>query len=472
MKERTQAKLEIDRDAKKPMARQIYVHFRAMILSGDFPAGSRMPSTRRIALESGVSRNTVMAAFQTLLGEGYLEARRGKGTFVASSVTLSAQPTAESAALPTFDYKPHRFDAIDFRAGVPDLSRFPVKTWRRLSREVWTEVAPLDLTYSQPEGRIELRTQIAEYLCANRGERCHPDQILVTCGATQAMGIVGRMLLQGERKACLMEDPSAADFRRIISSLGGRIVPVPVDMEGLVTEALPADALPAFISVSPSHQFPLGVTMPLKRKVRLLEYARRKKTYIIENDYDCELRYDSPPSGSLQGMDPARVVRVGTFSATLYPSIRIGYVVLPPELITLGREIKWFADLHNATVDQLILARFIASGSFAHYQRVMRKTYRRTRTLLLEALERHFGGDVEILGSAAGLHLCARFPGIKFTFKILNRINLAGVGVYPVEEHAIRKGRWENTIILGYGMLDTRRINVGISILKRCLPLQ
>ncbi len=463
---------EIDRDAKTPLPLQICARFRDLILSGALPAGSQLSSTRRAARDLGVSRNSVMAAYAMLLAEGYLETRVGDGTFVTAAGAFQPQPTAASASIPPFDYRPYRFDAIDFRAGIPDLRRFPAATWKRLSRGVWDGIAPLDLTYGQPEGRIELRRQIAAYLAAYRGVRCHPDQIIVTSGATQALGIVGRLLLRDDRKVCLLEDPAASDSRRILNDLGGRIEPVPVDEQGLAADELPAAAKPALIFVSPSHQYPLGATMPLARRARLLEYARRTGAYVVENDYDGVFRYDSPPIGSIQGMDPALVVHIGSFSATLFPSLRIGYAVLPPELVIHGREGKWLADVHAPVIDQLILARFMEEGAFDRYRRSMSKRYGRTRALLVDALARNFGGGVRVLGGASGLHLCARFPGIKFTFKILNRINLAGVGVYPVEEHAVHKGRWEDALVLGYGMLDARSINVGIAILKRCVPPQ
>jgi GntR family transcriptional regulator/MocR family aminotransferase len=191
---------------------------------------------------------------------------------------------------------------------------------------------------------------------------------------------------------------------------------------------------------------------------------------VVENDADGALVHRAHPPAALQGMDPARVIHIGSFASTLFPSLAIGYLVLPPSLVAAGREAKWSLDLPNATADQLVVARFIAKGFYDRYLRTMRGVYRRARAMLEEALARHFGDQVSVLGAASGLHLCAQFSGVKFTAKVLNRINLAGVGVYPVEECALRKGRWENALVLGYGMLDTRRISTGISILKRCVP--
>ncbi|HTP59250.1 MAG TPA: PLP-dependent aminotransferase family protein, partial [Spirochaetia bacterium] len=371
--------------------------------------------------------------------------------------------------IPSVGFRSVPAGLIDFRSGLPDLSRFPVRTWDRLSRQVWAGLTPIDLSYGQPEGRPELRKEVAGYIATHRGVRCHPDQILITGGTTQAVGIISRLLLDGGRRMCILEDPVTSDIQSITAGHGARILGVPVDQHGLRVDRLPPGARPAFVYVTPSHQFPLGVTMPIQRRARLLEYARSRNTYVVEDDYDSEFRYDSPPISSIQGLDPRRVIYVGTFSKTLCPALRIGYIVFPPELVRRGREVKWFTDLHNSSVEQLILARFLAGGHFVRHVHVMKKAHRALRHVLVKALEARFGPAAEILGSAAGLHLCARFPGIRFTPALLAKIQEAGVKVYPVEEHAIHKGRWADTLILGYGMLTTARIREGMGILASCL---
>ncbi len=459
----------LDRRAGTPLTRQIYDHLRTMILAGALASGSRMTSTRRLAGELGVSRNIVLDAFDQLMAEGYIEARVGAGTFVASGATFLPQGLPHLPAIRNVGFRPYHTDLIDFRSGLPDLSLFPVRIWERLSRQTWASLTPLDLSYSQPEGRRELRTEIARYIAAYRGVRCHPDQILVTAGTTQAVGIISRLLLSGERRTCILEDPVTADIQSIAAGHGGRILPVPVDGMGMNVDLLPPRARPGFIYVTPSHQFPLGVTMPIQRRARLLEYARARGAYVIEDDYDSEFRYDSPPISSIQGLDPQRVVYVGTFSKTLCPALRIGYIVFPPELVSRGREVKWFTDLHNSSVEQLILSRFLAEGHFVRHVHAMKKAHRALRQTLVAALGKRFGNVVEPLGSAAGLHLCARFRGARFTAALLARIEQAGAKVYPVEEHAIRKGKWTDTLILGYGMLSARRIEEGVGILKSCM---
>jgi GntR family transcriptional regulator/MocR family aminotransferase len=458
--------ISIDRRAGLPLTRQIYERTRDLILSGTLAAGSRMLSTRRLSAELRVSRNIVMDAFDQLIAEGYVQSRAGAGTFVASGARFSPRALPDLSTIRMVGHHIFQTDLIDFRSGLPDLNRFPVATWQRLSREVWNSITPLDLSYSQPEGRPELRAEIARYIGAYRGVRCHPEQILVTGGTTQAVGIVSRLLLQGSQRTCILEDPVTWDIQLIVSGFGGRIIPVRVDDQGMDVDALPPRARPGFIYVTPSHQFPLGGAMPIQRRARLLKYAQGRGAYVVEDDYDSEFRYDSPPISSIQGLDPQRVIYVGTFSKTLCPSMRIGYIVFPPQLVTRGREVKWYTDLHNSSVDQLILARFIADGHFLRHVHGMKKVHRALRGVLVNSLAMHFGDRAEVLGHPAGLHLCARFPGVRFTKGLLGRIQSAGVKVYPVEEHAIRKGRWADTIILGYGMLSPRNIDEGVRILS------
>jgi GntR family transcriptional regulator / MocR family aminotransferase len=461
--------IAIDRSAAEPLTRQIHDRVREMVLSGALAPGERMTSTRRMAQELGVSRNVCMNAMDQLLAEGYFETRRGAGCFVAAGARFTPSPLPDISAIRPRGFRAYRPECIDFRSGLPDLRMFPVRTWQRLSREVWDRLTPLDLAYGQPEGRRELREQVSRYLAAERGVRCHPEQVLVTSGTTQAIGIVSRLLLGARRPSCILEDPLTVDIMRIVEGFGGKVVPVPVDGQGMRTGALPGGCRPGFIYVTPSHQFPLGGTLPIPRRVALLRYARARGAFVVEDDYDSELRYDASPLGAIQGLDPGRVVYIGTFSKTLCPSLRIGYIVLPPSLVNRGRELKWFSDLHSASVDQIVLARFIEDGHYARCLHAMRKTYRARREALVAGLEKRFGGDVQVLGSPAGIHLSARFPGMRFTPDLVARMEREGVLLYPVEEHAIRKGRHADTLIFGYGMLDIPRIGEGLDLLLKGL---
>ncbi len=461
---------DTNRRSREPEASRVFALIRGRILSEALPPGARLSSIRQIAREMNVTRTVVMDALDQLLAEGYIEAQPRSSHLVAAGAALKIQMVPDVVPAAPGEFVPYRFDLIDFRPGVPDLNRFPTKLWQRIAGDVWRHVTPLDLSYGQPEGSSELRREIARYLASHRGVCCHPKQILITGGSTQAMAVVSKMLLRSARPTCIMEDPGSADSRRIVAGLGGRIIPVPADEQGLAIDALPQRAKPAFIHVTPSHQFPLGGTMPVQRRVKLLSYARKHSSFVIEEDYDGDFRYDSPPVSSIQGLCPPRVIYIGTFSMTLFPSLRVGFIVAPPALIAGMRDAKRHADFHTPAIEQLILARFITDGHFTRHLFGMTKVYRKSRELLLDSLNRHFGEEARVLGTASGLHICVRFPGIRFTPTLLNRIDLAGVGVYPVEDHAVRKGRWEDALVLGFGMLDARRINTGIAILKRCLP--
>ncbi len=463
--------ISLDRTSKKSLTRQLYEQMQQRILSGVLTEGYKLLSTRAMANELGVSRNVVLEAYDQLTAEGYIESRTGSGTFVAAGAVYAAKESVSLKEVKTIGFKSFNPNIIDFRSGVPDLSQFPVNQWIRITRDVYQEATPAQLAYGSPEGRAELREAIAEYVRVHRGVRCHTEQVLVTAGTTQAIGLVSRIMLHSTNKNVMLEDPITSDIRYIIEGFGGVIHPVGVDENGLKTKDLRKLPKPLFIYVTPSHQFPLGITMPIQRRVDLLNFVSKTNTYLVEDDYDSEFRYDAMPVNSIQGLDPKRVIYLGTFSKTLCPSIRVGYIILPEELIERGRRLKWFADLHNATMDQLVLARFIKKGYFARHVAKMKKIQKRKREVLIRSMEKHFGDKVSILGSATGLHLTARFPGVRFNSELLQELEEKGVKVYPVEEHAIRAGFYEDTIIIGYGMLDPGRIEKGVEILASVLQL-
>ena len=456
------------RNPREPDERGAFETIRDQILRGERVPRSPVGPARRLAAEMAIPLSEAAGVLDRLTAEGYLDRGPGSACLVSAGALFDAE--AEPGTIsPIVRTAPFRFDLIDFRPGVPNTSQFPVRTWKTICAEQWSSVSTLDLAYCQPEGRAELRREIALSL-VSRGIRCQPDQIVITSGSSQALSLASLVLLRKARTTCLVEDPGSAVARRIFSGHGARIQGVPVDEGGMVTSALPRGARPAFIHVTPSHQFPTGGTMPIQRQIELLAFSRAHSTYIIEEDLDGDYRYDAPPISTLQGLSPGRVIHIGTFSMTVFPALRIGYIVSPPGLVAELRAVRQDSDTICPSFDQLVLAQFIRDGHYARHIAKMRKAYAASRELLVKALELHFGTEAQILGAASGLHLCARFPGIQFTSTLLNRIDLAGVGVYPVEEHAVTKGRWEDALILGFGMLDARKINTGMAILKRCLP--
>ncbi|MBU2510786.1 PLP-dependent aminotransferase family protein [bacterium] len=459
----------LDRSRNISLIRQLFEQLQTKILDGVLSEGYRLPSTRLMAEELGVSRNVVLEAYDQLLAEGYVESRSGSGTFVAEGAIYLNKEAPVLEPIGHVGFKPLNPKGVDFRSGLPDLRLFPINLWLRLTREVYQEVTPAQLAYGSPEGRMELREAIANYVRIHRGVKCHPEQILITGGTTQAIGLISRLLLHEDNKCAVLEDPITFDIQQIIEGFGGIIHPVPIDDQGLVTARLPENLKPRFIYVTPSHQFPLGVTMPIQRRIQLLEYARKTDSYILEDDYDSEFRYDAMPVNSIQGIDPGRVVYVGTFSKTLCPSLRIGYIIFPTELIEKGRMLKWFTDLHNATMDQLVLARFLKQGHFNRYVMRMKKVQKQKRVFIENKLKEVFKDNVVLLGSATGLHLAVTFPGVRFTPDLLKTIEKSGVKIYPVEEHTINKGVYQDTIILGYGLLDNAQIEQGLHGLAKVI---
>ena len=461
--------LPIERSSTTPLIRQVYEHIRTQILCGTLQGGTQLPSTRELATTLHISRNVVLEAYDQLLAEGYIESRPGSGTYVAEGLRFE-QGQSESAvalALPTAS-SPTESRLIDFRSGLPALDLFPRKQWSQLARQVYAQAEPAVFGYDQPEGRLELRTALARYLQRTRGVSCQPAHIVILSGATQAFLLLNRLLLASNDEI-VVEDPLNYEVQLILSSSGAQLLPVPVDERGMQTDLLPFHKRPRFIFVTPSHQFPQGGILPIQRRVQLLQFARTAGCYVVEDDYDSEFRYVGSPISSLQGLAPEHVIYIGTFSKILSPALRLGYLVLPPELIERSRRIKRLLDLHSPSFEQLILAQFIEAGYLERHIVRMKRVYQKRRQVLITTLRQHFAHQVEIVGDATGLHLVARFPQVKFTPEIIALIERAGVRVYPVERHAMVKDRHLHDIILGYSHLSPAQIEQGVRRIKIAL---
>lgn len=419
----------LDPGHRDPLHRQLYNAIRTAIVSGRLPAGSRLPSTRALATETGVSRVTVSAAFDQLRAEGYVEARTGSGTFVREGLPDDAlhtrrSPLRRAPAPPSTG--PHAAvvpaarpagptGTSAFRIGLPALELFPVGLWARIAARRWRGVAGEEaerlLGYGYPMGYDPLRKAIAEYVTLSRGVRCEARQVIVTSGAQQALDLIARVLLKpGE--AAWLEDPGYFGARETLRAAGASIVPVPVDGDGLDTaagEALDPTARLAY--VSPSYQFPLGATMSMQRRLALLDWAGRAGAWIVEDDYDGEFRYVGRPLASLQGLDAersatgGRVLYVGTFSKTLFPSLRIGYVIVPEALVDTFAAAKAAADRHTATVEQAVLTDFIEEGHYTRHVRRMRLVYASRQETLIAAAATHLSRWLVLRPAAAGMHL-------------------------------------------------------------------
>jgi GntR family transcriptional regulator / MocR family aminotransferase len=468
-------------DGQGTLYQQTYRALRAAIPK--LHSGARLPSTRYLADELGVSRNTVVAAYGQLVAEGYLVSRVGAGTYLAAELPPLAEQEARARPQPAWRSRP-RLSALarrivnqdpspilqrpglvyDFRYGLPTVGDFPHLLWRRLLLRRARVASVSSLGYAPPEGHALLRETLADYLRRGRGVSCEPDQILVVSGSQQALDIAARVLLD-PGDTVVMEEPHYEGARQVFDAAGARLVAVAIDAFGLNVAALPPRARRArLVYVTPSHQFPTGAVMPLDRRLRLLEWAREARAYVLEDDYDSEYRYDVRPVEAVQGLDrDGRVVYISTFSKVLFPSLRLGYLVLPRPLLKAFVAAKHITDRHTTTLLQATLSDFIREGHFARHLQRSRGRNARRRRALLEAIEQHLGDRVEVGGAAAGVHVLLWLRGIHVSDLplLVSRAESAGVGIYPVTPYYLQPID-QAGLLLGYASMTESEIRAGI----------
>lgn len=430
--------LALDRDAALPMQRQLYDQIREVILAGRLPPGARLPSSRSLARELGCSRNTVVTAFEDLLAEGYLEGHTGSGTYVSrvlpeallgivgkrtpsDHAADAAAAAADGALAPGLSRRGRALAALKrggyvevraFLPSLPETAYFPFDVWSRLLARSWRQPAADMLRHGRAAGHLPLRAAIAQYLRAVRGLDCLAEQVIITSGAQQALDLAARGLLDSGDQVWT-EDPGYLGLRGPLMAAGADVRPVPVDTEGFGLAAALERAPGARMAVvTPSHQYPLGVVMSLKRRLELLDWARGSGAWILEDDFDSEYRYSGRPLSALAGLEAGnrlrRVVYVGSFSKVLFPSLRIGYLVAPPDLVEPLARVRRALDDHPSAVVQPALAAFIEEGHFAAHVRRMRTLYGDRQAALVDSAARHFSGLLEVSPDEAGLHLVAR----------------------------------------------------------------
>jgi GntR family transcriptional regulator/MocR family aminotransferase len=486
-------------DGNGPLYQQIYRALRASILARRLEPGARLPSTRALAADLGVSRNVVLLAFEQLLSEGYVAARTGSGTVVAtalpepsrhaSSLSLSgnggaaarrrAQPEprlsrAAARSLEIARTLPPRWEVgprfeYDFRFGRPAFGDFPHSVWCRLIGRRARRASRRDLDYGPPEGRIELREALADRLRRHRGVEADARDIVIVNGSQQALDLVARTLVDPGDRA-LIEEPSYPGARWVLQAAGAVLVPAPVDDAGIqLPDASRAAVRLAY--VTPSHQFPSGAVMSLARRLELLEWAARGDTIVVEDDYDGEYRYGGRPLQALAGIDAdERVVYVGTFSKPMFPALRLGYLVVPERLREAVVTAKAFADTGSAALEQLALADFITEGHFDRHVGRTRTRNAARRNALLEALQRHFGDSAEVAGAPAGLHVLVWVRGRngRPIASATRKAAAAGVGLYSVAPYYLRPPA-RTGVLLGYAPLSEKQIREGVARLAGAL---
>jgi len=479
----------LDIESSLPLYRQIYERLRRAILTGNLSPGSKLPSTRGMALELGIARNTVMAAYEQLLAEGYLEGEWGSGTYVSQALPehllnaalpdrpvtgapgRSPQLSRRGAALAAIPHPvgSEPVTACAFRLGSPALDAFPFELWARLTAGCWRRKPSHLLAYGDPAGHRPLREAIAAYLATSRGVQCHPSQVIIVSGSQQGLELAARVLLDPGDSAWI-EDPGYRGARGAFLAAGVRLIPVPVDEEGMNFSSVADKRNRARLAyITPAHQYPLGITMSVARRLALLEWANGANAWILEDDYDGEFRYAGRPLAALQGLDrQERVIYLGTFSKVFFPSLRLGYLVVPWSLIDAFVRARALCDVHPPTVPQAVLAEFLTEGHFARHLRRMRGLYAERQEVFVRAAGRDLKGLLEVPSCDGGMHLIGWLEQGIDDRAVARRVKVGGIVTMPLSSLASRP-LTRGGLLLGYTAIDARAIREGVRRLAEIL---
>ncbi len=484
--------IALDSRSEVPMYGQLSEWFRHAILNGQLRPGQRVPSTRSLATELRVSRIPVSSAYEQLHAEGYLETFVGAGTCVARSIpddalkpasakireAVSQRHVSRDKALRRISRRvdllrvpPQTWsnELVAFRMSLPALERFPTAIWSKLVNRHARKPTRHAMAYGDAKGYAPLREAIAEYLGAVRAVRCDPSQVLVTTGSQQGIQLAAQVLLDVDERVWF-EEPGYPGARQALLMAGAQLEPVPVDHEGLnVAEGIPRARGARAVYITPSHQYPLGMTMSASRRMLLLNWAARNGAWIIEDDYDSEFRFGARPISSLQGLDSsARVIYVGTFSKVMFPALRLGYIVVPKDLIEAFSAARDATDQFSATLYQAVMTDFIRDGHFARHIRRMRMLYMERRAALVEAIQNQMSGQLEVIGAEAGMHLVAMLPPGVDDVAVSKQAARMGISAMPLSSCYLKPPA-RGGLILGYSGADARQIREGIRKLKMCI---
>ncbi|MFJ9819022.1 PLP-dependent aminotransferase family protein [Streptomyces sp. NPDC101151] len=442
--------------------RALQAALREAIRSGRLAPGTRLPSSRDLATDLGVSRGLVTEAYEQLTAEGYLRSGRGAGTWVSEAVR-AARPRARDLAPRSPGTR------ADFVPGTPDLSLFPRAAWSAAHRAELAELPHHDLGYPDPRGLPRLRTALAGLLARRRGVVADPERIVVVSGVAQASTLVGSVLHARGMRTIGVEDPGSPQHDGLYTAAGLGTVPLPLDEDGLALEPLRASGVRAVVT-TPAHQYPTGIAYSAGRRAELLDWARSVDGLVLEDDYDGDFRYDRAPVGALQGLDPEHVAYMGSVSKSLAPGLRLGWLLVPAALANEVVERKRTMDLGHPSLDQALFARFLERGDYDRQLRRCQRAYRERRDALIAALAEHFP-EARVSGIAAGLHAIAELPeryGPEDDF--LKRVTDAGIAVRPLSActHA-RTGAGGVRLVLGYAHLPPSRIRAGVGLMAEAL---
>ncbi|HEY9678377.1 MAG TPA: PLP-dependent aminotransferase family protein [Drouetiella sp.] len=497
--------VNLDPNAATPMHRQIYEEVRKAILSGRLAAGNKMPSTRALSQSLGISRATVTMSYEFLLSEGYFESLTGSGTYVSrhipedlmyvdqedsedatSELIESSEPIVPAqhkrlswygqmlASRNWLDFSDEE-PRIQFTFGRPDLETFPMRVWTQLTSKYLNQrdLTTLDCP-TRSRGYLPLRQALADYLASSRAVQCDPERILIVNGSQQAIALVARILIDREDYAAI-EEPGYLGAQKALLAAGANLLPIQVDHAGLRVDELKkkfdaASGLSAkLVYVTPSHQYPTGVALTLPRRLELLKWAARTGTYIVEDDYDSEYRYKGRPIPALAGLDKfGSVIYIGTFSKVLLPAMRLGYIVVPENLVDVFARAKWLVDRHSPLVDQQVLTEFITAGHLDRHIRKMRGLYEQRRKLFVDKLVETFGNRITVLGDNAGINVLVRFNTECSDDELVVRAAEKGIGISSTKKYYIGRHR-PHEYLLNYAGLKEEELLEGIEVIASIL---
>jgi GntR family transcriptional regulator/MocR family aminotransferase len=480
--------LSVNRNERRPIQVQLFEELRGLILGAGFKPGQQLPSSRVLAHDLAVSRNTVSLAYDRLAAEGYITTKAKAGTFVNQKIpdaavlvrrrVPAARQKSERVRLgrnPPFSGRAQQLwsderqrPQFDLFVGRPSAAGFPARFWRRSAARHLSHPQRSLTEYGDPRGLLALRKEIAQHLRATRGIAASADQVLITAGIQGALNVIARIFLAGRSSSAVaIENPCYQGAAFLFTSYGARLFPVDVDERGLQVEQL-ARFGGSLVYVTPSHQFPTGCTMALERRLRLLDWAYRTGSYVVEDDYDSDFRYDGPPLTAVAGLDRrSRVIYLGTFSKSIGAGMRLGYIVLPEHLVEQARIVKALLDNGNPWLEQIVLADFLREGEFLRHLRRIRSLYLSARDALLESLYAGFGA-VEVSGCEGGMHVMWRLPSKLPSARAMQAIAFScGVGLYPLAaaagyEFGNRRRLGESSLVLGYTALTPAQLREAI----------
>jgi len=488
-----QIPLSVDFQKQSAIQQQVVQHLRRMIQEGALPPGSKVPSTRSLSEQLKVSRGSVVIAYHHLAAEGYLETQSATATFVSRTLpenftqakpVKAARPAPDCVAqepeaflsrvqpLQLFDPEQDQL-GCDFRLGRAEKSFFPIKAWRRLIPECLGGAEHALSQYGDPAGYMPLRTAISHHILRARGVRCTPEQVIIVAGCQEGLNLIS-LVLVSPGAAVAVEDPCYQGAAGVFEAHHAQLVPIPLDDGGLDVDALAASHA-RLAYVTPSHQFPLGSTMPLERRKALLDWASKADAYVIEDDYDSDFRYERSPLPAVKSFDTAeRVIYIGTFSKSIGAGLRMGYVIVPPQLAQASTAAKALINNGHPWLDQAVMAEFIRSGAFEKHLRVIRKHYLGRRDHLIAQLRLRLGPDCIVKGADSGMHLVVYLAGLGMPAHALQiKLKAMGVGVYALKESPARSfSRFpqdETILLLGYAGLTEQKISIAIARMAEVL---